>query len=158
MIELVLTKGQDDDFRRMWTIPGIDAVRIKKDELQFDESLAVEGKRKRTGKRPCPFLWRGMIHVHWDGAISPCCYGAHDDSFGNLMDAPIEALWNSSRLKKLRRSHLGGCWLNEPYCRNCNAFQPGKLPMAAFVLISRLTQKKHAGIVEALNRWVQFME
>ena len=158
MIELAETKDQASAFRDMWKLPGVDAIRVKKDELQFDESLAFDGQRQRRASRPCPFLWRGTVYVHSDGAISPCCYGSHDKSFGNLNEASIEKLWNSHRLSEIRRSHLEGRGLDEPFCKNCNTFQPGKVPMAASVLIPSLTQKKHAGVVETLNRWVRFME
>ncbi len=158
MIELSQTAGQAGDFRRMWNIPGVDAVRIKKDELQFDEALAVEGQRKRTGKRPCPFLWRGTPLIQWDGTMQPCCYGVAEKSFGNLKNASVEQLWNSLRVRQLRRSHLEGHGLSEPFCEHCNAFQPGKAPMTASVLVPSLLQKKYAGVVEAANRRVQFME
>lgn len=158
MIELSRTRGQVRDFRRMWNLPGVDAVRIKKDELQFDESLTFEGQRKRQSNRTCPFLWRGTAYIQCDGAISPCCYGAADKSFGNIMDATVEELWNSPRIREVRRSHLEGRGLKEPFCKNCNTFQPGRLSMAASVLLPSVTQKKHSGVVETINRAVPFLE
>lgn len=158
MIELSHTRGQAKNFRRMWNIPGVNAVRIKKDELQFDESLTFDGQRKRTGKRPCPFLWRGTPLIQWDGTMLPCCYGRADKSFGNLKDASVRRLWNSPRVRDVRRSHLEGHGMEEPFCKNCNAFQPGIVPTAASVLTPSLTQKKYAGAVETLNRFVTFME
>ena len=158
MIELSHTRGQGEAFQRMWNIPGVDSVRVKKDELQFDESLAFEGQRKRDGHRPCPFLWRGTIYIHWDGAISPCCYGCHDKSFGNLDSAPVEKLWNGSRLQSIRQAHLDGKGMDESFCENCNTFQPGKLPMMASAIVPSLFQKKYAGVVESLNSKLRFME
>jgi len=142
----------------MWAIPGVDAVRIKKDELQFVESLGFEGQRKRQTDRPCPYLWRGTMYNHWDGAVSPCCYGSHDKTFGNLLDSSVEELWNSARVRSVRSAHLSGSGVNEPFCKNCNTFQPGKIPMAASVLVPSLTQKKYAGVVEAVNRFLPVME
>lgn len=158
MIELRQTQGQAQQFRDMWDIPGVDAVRIKKDELQFADDLAFDGQRKRDTARTCPFLWRGTALIQWDGAFSPCCYGIADKSFGNLAEQSVAELWNSPRLQGLRAVHLAGRGKEEPFCRNCNAFQPGKVPMALSVLVPSLTQKKHAGVVETLNRWVRFMD
>ena len=157
MIELSHTLGQTRKFRRMWKIPGVDAIRIKKDELQFDKSLAFEGQKKRETTKPCPFLWRGTMYVHWDGAVSPCCYGSHDKSFGTLREASVKELWNSRRVRDVRRAHVEGRGMDEPFCKNCNTFQPGKLPMAASVVVPSLFQKKYAGVVETLNRFIPFM-
>ncbi|MCK4658761.1 MAG: radical SAM protein [Phycisphaerae bacterium] len=158
MLELSDTRSQVQAFRRMWSIPGVDAVRVKKDELQFDESLAFPGQRKRASKQPCLFLWRGTPLIQSDGSFVPCCYGAADKSFGNMQEATAKELWNSPRIREVRRSHLAGRSLEEPFCRNCNTFQPGKLPMAVSVLVPSLTQKKHSGIVERVNRHIRFME
>lgn len=158
MIELKHTQGQAKRFKDMWNIPGVDAVRIKKDELQFAEDLAFDGQRKRDGARACPFLWRGSPLIQWDGAFVPCCYGVADKSFGNQAEQSVNKLWNTRRLQGLRSDHLAGRGKDEPFCRNCNAFQPGKAPMALSVLVPSLMQKKHAGVVETLNRWVRFMD
>ena len=158
MIELSHTSGQAKVFRRMWDLPGIDSVRIKKDELQFDESLAVPAQRKRRGDSPCPYLWRGTALIQWDGALSPCCYGSADKSFGNVADTPIEKLWNSQRVQGIRRSHLQGRGLSEPFCKNCNTYQPGKTVTAASVLTPSLVQKKRCDMAETLNRWVSILD
>jgi len=158
MIELSHTQGQAQRFKDMWNIPGVDAVRIKKDELQFAEDLAFDGQRKRAGDKPCPFLWRGSPLIQWDGAFSPCCYGIADKTFGNQAEQSVSDLWNTPRLQGLRAEHLAGRGMHEPFCKSCNAFQPGKAPMALSVLVPSLMQKKHAGVVETLNRWVRFMD
>lgn len=158
MIDLKPTHGQAARFRRLWSIPGVDAIRIKKDELQFAEDLAFDGQRKRTGDRPCPYLWRGSPLIQWDGAFSPCCYGIADKSFGNQAQQSVTELWNTLRLQRLREVHLAGEGSSDLFCRSCNAFQPRKVPMALSVLVPSLMQKKHAGIVESLNRWVRFMD
>ncbi len=158
MIELAPTRGQGQAFRDMWNLPGVDAVRVKKDELQFEESLAFEGQRKRDGRRTCPYLWRGTMYIHSDGAISPCCYGHHDKSFGRIQDASVSRLWNGPKVRALREVHLAGGAGDEAFCKNCHTFQPGSVSTAASVLVPSLTQKKHADVVEKLNRWVRFME
>jgi len=158
MIELRQTKDEAPHFRREWSIPGVDAVRIKKDELQFDDALAFAGQRKRQSRRPCPFLWRGTPLIQWDGTMLPCCYGTADKAFGNLKESSVACLWNSQRVEAVRSAHINGNGLSEPFCRNCNTFQPGKATTAASVLIPSLTQKKHAGLVEMVNRKIRFME
>ncbi len=158
MIELRQTKGEARQFRREWSIPGVDAIRVKKDELQFDDELAFAGQRKRQSERPCPFLWRGTPLIQWDSTMLPCCYGTADKAFGNLKENSVAQLWNSQRLQAVRSAHISGDGLREPFCRNCNTFQPGKAATAASVLFPSLTQKKHAGLVETLNRKIRFME
>lgn len=158
MIELRQTRDEAGQFRREWSIPGVDAIRVKKDELQFDDELGFAGQRKRQGERPCPFLWRGTPLIQWDGTLLPCCYGTADKAFGNLKEKPLAHLWNSRRVQAIRSAHISGNGLSEPFCRNCNTFQPGRAATAASVLIPSLTQKKHAGLVETLNRKIRFME
>ena len=158
MIELRPTLGQAGEFRRMWSLPGVDAVRIKKDELQYEETLGFDGQRKRTGERPCPFLWRGTTFFQSDGSFSPCCYGITDQSFGNAKEMTVEQMWNSPRVQEIRKAHLEGRGNDMAFCKGCNAFQPGKVPMALSVVVPSLAQKKHAGVVETLNRYIRFME
>ena len=157
MIEMAPNRGQDQAFKKLWNLPGIDAVRIKDEQLQFDKSMTFEGQRKRLGKKPCMNLWRGTPMVQWDGTMLPCCFGPADKAFGNLKHAGLDELWNSSRIKNLRASHLAGCGLTEDYCKNCNAIEPGKLLLAASAVLPILWQKKNNHHVEQLNRWVRFL-
>lgn len=157
MIELKDNRGQIGSFRQMWNIPGVDAIRIKDNQWEFEESIAFEGQRKRRGKRPCPFLWRGAPLILCDGTMLPCCFGRADKSFSTVNNATIEKLWNSSPVQKLRRSHLEGRGVSELYCKHCSFFEPGKITMAASVLLPILTQKKSAHRVEAINRRIHFL-
>jgi MoaA/NifB/PqqE/SkfB family radical SAM enzyme len=50
----------------------------------------------------CLWLWAALV-IDSDGIVSPCCHGARDESIGDLTVTPLEELWNSARMKDLRR-------------------------------------------------------
>lgn len=51
---------------------------------------------------PCNFLFKALV-ITWDGQVLPCTHDPNARlSFGNVNDASILELWNSSQAQKLR--------------------------------------------------------
>ncbi|NQU58106.1 MAG: SPASM domain-containing protein, partial [Rhodospirillales bacterium] len=65
---------------------------------------AVDPNRKVTCRKP---WWR--MTVTWDGYVLPCCLD-YDNKIvlGNVKDQTLEEIWNSPRMKELRREFLSG--------------------------------------------------
>jgi len=75
---------------------------------------------------PCYFLWKTAT-VNWDGSVSPCCC-VYDEStdFGNLLEQPFGAIWNSARYRSARARFARGRHAGGPQniCHACRVFRP----------------------------------
>ena len=61
------------------------------------------------------------LTVRWDGTILLCCQDwAHDQTFGSLSTATIEAVWNSDAMRSLRRSAREGRLRERASCKSCD--------------------------------------
>ena len=73
----------------------------------------------------CPVPWQNLS-LDVDGSSRPCCKFAHHDDasryrMANLKDAPLDEVWNSDGMQRLRRDFLAGerpaecstCWDEE---------------------------------------------
>src|SRR5579884_135409 len=87
------------------------AAELGVDRFTIIQSLSNTNKaRAKTGAdgRPrqpdkCNALYM-MACFNWDGSFSPCCDSV-DDSFGNILEQPLAALWNSPKMQKSRSLH-----------------------------------------------------
>lgn len=72
-------------------------------------------------KKPCPLVFR-TIYVRSNGECKPCCFASDDQdlSLGNVLEVPIEDIWNGPRYKEIRRAHLQG--RVPPTCAHCVKF------------------------------------
>ena len=71
---------------------------------------------------PCRELWRGNLIVLWDGRIVPCCVDFEGDiALGNAADEKLRAVFNNSKMRKLRTNHRMRS-LPEP-CSLCSEFK-----------------------------------
>jgi radical SAM protein with 4Fe4S-binding SPASM domain len=70
--------------------------------------------------QPCINLWKHMA-ISWDGAVYICCLDLRRTTpVGNVMDMPVEAIWNSAAMVEFRRMHTDGRQGELTLCRNCN--------------------------------------
>jgi MoaA/NifB/PqqE/SkfB family radical SAM enzyme len=137
MVRLRDNACEVDDFRQMWSIPGVDQVRIKEDEMQF-EGVAIPRPpdvQNQKRRNPCHYLWQGPVYIHHDANVFPCCYMWRGDPFGNANDESLVNIWNNSKMQKLRQAHIDGKL--EPYsdCVHCHVPKP-RLPviLGSFVI------------------------
>jgi len=84
------------------------------------------GARLRNGlpRKPdkCNSLWM-MACFNWDGSFSPCCDSV-DDSFGNVLEEDLKALWNSDKIRKSRSLHTSNPTKEGPAtkCSRCRIY------------------------------------
>jgi radical SAM protein with 4Fe4S-binding SPASM domain len=139
------------DLVRMWRIPGINEVRIKKDEVH-NEGSAIPGDSgtRPPLRHPCYLLWRGPMYIHYDGTVFPCCYIYPNEPAGNVKKSNLKEIWNSETMVQLRKAHISGDLSRFKACQNCPAARP-RLPVAAAsFLINTHTVRKAIPFFERL--------
>lgn len=81
----------------------------------FDRS-----SRSVQHKRPCFWLWN-MMSIAWNGNIQLCCTDYESEFLEmNVKDAPLIELWNSEKMKELRRKHKALELDDIPLCAGCD--------------------------------------
>jgi radical SAM protein with 4Fe4S-binding SPASM domain len=140
------TENEVAEFKRLWNIPGVDAVRIR--QITYSGN---HGKFSNTQKnKPCYWLWSNP-HIKWDGTVVPCCQDVDaKHPLGNIQEMSLDKAWNSEKMQEMRRMHLEGKAGEIPLCRNCNMYQPSKPLIFGSSLFSYLTVNKLVPKVETL--------
>jgi len=140
-------------YRQLWSVPGVDEIRFKRDEIRLDGTAiageALEGQREN----PCHLLWRGPLYVRYDGLVYPCCYMYGEPPVGDLKKQSVRDVWNSPGMVKLREAHLRGNLSEYAACNNCQAARPGKAALYASLAFDSLTVRK---AVPAMERFARF--
>jgi MoaA/NifB/PqqE/SkfB family radical SAM enzyme len=128
MVRLPDNAHQTEDFRRMWSIDGVDEARVKEDEIVI-EGVALDERLNHGRKRhPCYQLWQGPATINYRGDFFPCCYAWKSAPLGNVGETPVYKLWNSEKMRQIREAHVRGDLSEYPDCRNCHAPNP-RLPV-----------------------------
>src|SRR4029434_2303330 len=61
-------------YRELWSVPGVDEIRFKRDEIRQEGTTVPEEAFEGQRQNPCHLLWRGPLYVRYDGLAYPCCY------------------------------------------------------------------------------------
>jgi MoaA/NifB/PqqE/SkfB family radical SAM enzyme len=107
MVRMERNAPEVEDFIRFWkAIPGVDQVRIKEDETNLMRPNA--GHEADDWKNPCHYLWRGPMYIKQNGEVYPCCqsYMLDGKPVGRIGDQPLEKIWNSGEMQRMRRLHV----------------------------------------------------
>lgn len=153
IVQMVRLKDNADEveaFREMWNVPGVDQVRIKEDEMQFEGVGIPRPKGNPKRRNPCHYLWQGPVYIHHDGNVFPCCYMWRGEPLGNANQQPVVEIWNNEKMQKLRQAHIDGKIEAYPDCLNCHAPRP-RLPfILASFLVNSLAVRKWIPVFERL--------
>ncbi len=128
MVRLPDNQPQIRSFMELWSIPGVDSVRVKEDELGIEGVSLESGAPVLQRRNPCHFLWQGPIYIEENGDVFPCCYMWTGEPVGNVGEASLMEIWNNDRMRALRRAHLQRELEGQPLCVGCRAPRP-KLPL-----------------------------
>jgi radical SAM protein with 4Fe4S-binding SPASM domain len=154
IVQMVALKDNQDEghaLMRMWKLDGINAVRIKKDEVHNEESAIPGDNQKRPPRRhPCYLLWRGPMYIHYDGTVFPCCYTYPEEALGNIKRSSLQKIWNSEKIVHMREAHIRGKLQDYPVCQNCPAARPRFPAMMGSFLINTHTVLKAVPFFERL--------
>jgi radical SAM protein with 4Fe4S-binding SPASM domain len=123
IIEIQPTLGEIQEFKRVWSMPGVDRVNVKAfdswgDQVESISELRPESDVTLPPRFPCPNLWY-HVHIYYDGTLVPC-----DRDFdaqyplGNVSDGVMKA-WRGHRMAELRRKHRRNDLEDVPSCSNC---------------------------------------
>lgn len=127
IINIRPTAAEIEQFKDMWSIPGVDRVHIKAfdswgGQLQEISELRTENDPVALPPKRyhCPNLWY-HVHIYWDGTLV-CCDRDFNalNPLGNVQDGVMEA-WNGPQMVELRRKHLQGRLddAGTPSCSKC---------------------------------------
>jgi radical SAM protein with 4Fe4S-binding SPASM domain len=156
VVQMVVLKDnviEIPEYRKLWSIPGVDEIRFKRDEIRI-EGTAVPGEALPGQRRhPCHLLWRGPLYVRYDGLVYPCCYMYGESPIGDLKAQSVMEVWNSPGMVKLREAHLRRDVAEYPACNTCQAARPGRAALYGSLALDSLTVRK---AVPAMERFARF--
>ncbi len=150
MVRMQRNRGEVEDFRRFWeAVPGIDQVRIKEDETNL---MGLGGHPAAAWKHPCHYLWRGPMYIKQDGSAYPCCqsYMLGGRPVGDAGQEPLEAIWNSTTMRTMRRLHAAGRAGEIDVCSRCCTTIPHPALVAASLVLHGRTVRRLLPLVERL--------
>jgi radical SAM protein with 4Fe4S-binding SPASM domain len=151
MVRMERNAGEVEDFLRFWrAVPGVDQVRIKEDETNLMRPDA--GHSAADWQHPCHYLWRGPMYVKWNGDVYPCCqsYMLEGKPVGRIGDQPLEAIWNSEEMRRMRRAHAGGRAGEIDICSRCCTTIPHPWLVALSLVFHGAFVRKFLPFVERL--------
>jgi len=156
VVQMVVLKDnvrEIPEFRKLWTIPGVDEIRFKRDEIRFEGTTVAGEALQGQRKNPCHLLWRGPLYVRYDGLAYPCCYMYGGSPVGDLKTQTVMEVWNSAGMVKLREAHLKGDVSDYPVCATCQAARPGRAALYGSLALDSLTVRKAVPVMERLARF-----
>ncbi|MGA2130701.1 MAG: radical SAM protein [Bryobacteraceae bacterium] len=151
MVRMERNAGEVDDFVRFWrAVPGVDQIRVKEDETNLMRPDA--GHAAADWKYPCHYLWRGPMYVKQNGDVYPCCqsYMLDGAPLGNIAAAPLESLWNSDEMQRMRRAHTSGRAGEIDICARCCTTIPHPALVAGSLLFHGKTVRRLLPGIERL--------
>ncbi len=153
MVRLPETLSQIKAFYRQWqSVPGVDAVRVKKDVVCNEGACLKETERRAVRNNPCSRLWHGPLYVETNGdayASPGVLFKA--EPVGNLREEPLERIWNSERMQAMRRAHIAGDLTDFPECVRCGYPRPLLPLILAGFLLDPFMAGKLVPLAEKLN-------
>lgn len=145
------TEKEIKSFRRMWAIPGVDAIRIR----QITHGVDIDDARQRkfsniNYKLPCYWPWSDP-YIKWDGTMVPCCQDINAIyPLGRIQDSSLDEMWNSEKMQSLRRIHLSGDYSIVPLCKGCNMYKPRAPLVLGSAFFNAFTLQKLIPKVESI--------
>ncbi len=152
MVRMERNAGETGEFIEFWSrIPGIDQVRIKEDETNLMRPSA--GHEAGEWKHPCHYLWRGPMYVKQNGDVYPCCqsYMLDGAPLGNLGERPLEGIWNSEEMRRMRALHGAGRAGEIDICARCCTTIPHPVLVAGSLLLHGKTVRRLLPAIERLT-------
>lgn len=152
MVRMERNASEVEEFTRFWSaVPGVDQIRVKEDEtnlLQPESGHAAE-----DWKYPCHYLWRGPMYVKHNGDVYPCCqsYMLDGAPVGRIGDEPLEEIWNSQEMQRMRTLHAANRAGEIDICSRCCTTIPHPLLVAGSLLLHGSWVRKALPVVERLT-------
>ena len=158
MVRLERNAGEVEDFMKFWSaVPGVDQVRVKNDETNVLQPEA--GHDPNDWKHPCHYLWRGPVYVKHNGDVHPCCqsYMLDGAPVGRVGEQPLEEIFDSEAMRRMRRLHIAGRAGEIDICSRCYTTIPHPVLVAGSLLVHGKWVRKALPVVERmvyLSKWL----
>ena len=115
-----------------------DGIRSLMQKQNFNLYFNDQPVLRKTGY--CKFVREGMTFVRADGKVCPCMALLHNGytylhnirrkithcDFGNIQEAPLDAIWNSKEYKTFRRKFDEFEFASCLYCGHCELFEENR--------------------------------
>ena len=131
-VQLVRTIQGPEEISRFvefWQQSGVDSILLKKyseraGRVRWKNIMPPTSPSFRAVRGPCFDPWHNLIILS-DLSVVPCCadFGA-ELAIGNIRNKRIQDIWNSTKMVKLRRSHIDQFPLPS-LCLGCNEYRSG---------------------------------
>lgn len=142
------TEGEIENFKGLWHIKGVDALRIR--QITYSGDKAGTRFINENRKWPCYWPWSNP-HIKWDGIVVPCCQDTNADyALGDLKQHSLRKLWNNEKMQKLRELLIAGEYEHSSICRRCNMFQPNLAEILGSSFFDQFTLNKLIPYIESL--------
>jgi radical SAM protein with 4Fe4S-binding SPASM domain len=151
MVRMERNAAEVAEFVRFWSaVPGVDQIRIKEDETNLMRPDA--GHAAEDWKHPCHYLWRGPMYVKQNGDVYPCCqsYMLDGAPLGNIERQPLEHIWNSDEMQRMRRAHATGRAGEIEVCARCCTTIPHPALVAGSLIFNGKTVRRLLPVIERL--------
>ena len=148
MVRMERNASEVEEFVRFWSdVPGVDQVRVKEDETNL---LQPEGHSEGAWRHPCHYLWRGPMYVKHNGDVYPCCqsYMLDGAPVGHVGDAPLDKIWNSDEMQRMRYLHTHNRAGEIDICKRCCTSIPHPLLVAGSLILHGKWVRKVLPFVE----------
>ena len=135
-------------FFEKWEGKGADVVRIK-------PKIALRDEDKKGGATITPYCFHifRQLNICSDGMTVPCCEAVHGRyPLGNVKKESLKELWNSPRMRTLRRKNFQKKRSEINICKTCLYPQPNILEAVGVLAFDHLTVKKILSRIENLAR------
>lgn len=120
-ISAVKTKENTEfinEFIEFWK-QRLDRVRIYYPHSLDGKLGSLDIKCSLPDRKPCLKLLTDVV-VYWNGDVAVCNHDwCRKEFIGNVKNESIEKIWQDNNYKRIRERHLGGRYLEEPTCQNC---------------------------------------
>ena len=151
MVRLERNANEVEGFVRFWSqVPGVDQVRVKEDETNLLQPEA--GHASQDWTHPCHYLWRGPMYVKQNGDVYPCCqaYMLDGAPVGNIGERPLEEIWNSDEMRRMRHLHATRRAGEIDVCSRCLTTIPHPLLVAGSLLLHGKWVRRALPLIERL--------
>lgn len=93
------------------------------------------------------------MYVKWNGDAYPCCqsYMLEGEPVGNVGKQPLEEIWNSAPMRRMRRAHAEGKAGEVDVCSKCCTTIPHPVLVAGSLVFHGATVRRLLPLVERLT-------
>lgn len=115
------TLNDIEAFQRKWS--SHDVIVEIREEHNYAGNINSTMDNTSIQRYPCYHPWFAPA-IHWDGDMSICCCDWNRTGvIGNVKESTIAEIWQTEKIKEIRKIHLAGNYSQIELCRDCNVYQ-----------------------------------